>query len=90
MTSQTDLLAEYTVIGGYRVQLYANRLEITQNMLLSRVLIKNQTIPIRSIAKVEIPFARRMAITTIDGKTYVLNLHPWQAKDLRQRILKLV
>jgi len=55
-----------------KLKLLENRIEIVEGMIPFR---KRQTIPLRSIASVEVTkFSKQLAITTHDGKTHKFSL----------------
>ena len=74
----SEHLAEYKNLS-YVVKLFPNRVEIKQK-ILPLAPPKQEIIPIKNIATVEIPFGKRLEIKTNDGKKHVLNIMPKQAK----------
>lgn len=81
-----DHLYQYT-FPGYSVTLYPNRLEIENRACLMK---NKQTILLRNITKVDLPFMMPLIIHTADGKKMQINVSNKPAEELRDKLNELL
>lgn len=74
--------------AGFTFEVYPNRVEVLDKSgLMGRVSPKRETIPVRTIAGVDVKgMTRKLTITTNDGTAHTYNLGG-QHEDARQAIL---
>ena len=82
----SDILYEYKM-AGYKVTLYANRLEMTRGVLGMN---KTETILLRNISDVKAGIGQRMTITTNDGKKHTLDIAGKAAEELRAKMMEVL